>query len=38
MGRIGFGRNVELDVICVTLEIDIIFTEYLTKRKYVNDE
>lgn len=36
-GGIRFGGNVELVVICITLEVDYTFTEYLAKREDVNN-
>ena len=37
-GRGGFGGQVELGIICITMELNIIFTEKKPKREEIDNE
>jgi hypothetical protein len=36
--RGGFGGQVELGIICITMELNIIFTEKMAKREEIDNE
>ncbi len=37
-GRSGFGEEIQLGVISIAMEVDIVFTENMAKRKHINNE
>ena len=34
----GFGRNIKLDAISIAVEVETMFTKYISKRENVKDE